>query len=103
MYAIIKLGGHQHRVEKDMILLCEKTGHAPGEEFSCSEVFFVGEGASSKVGTPRVEGAEVKLKVLEETRAPRILGFKYKKRKNYSRRWGHRQNLQKLQVLAVKA
>ena len=103
MYAIIKLGGHQHRVEKDMILLSEKTGYAQGEEFVCSDVFFVGQGSSSKVGKPKVQGAEVKLKVLEETRAPKIIGLKYKKRKNYRRRWGHRQNLQKLQVLAVKA
>ena len=103
MYAIIKLGGHQHRVEKDMILLSEKTGHAPGKEFVCSEVLFVGQGSSSKIGTPKVQGAEVKLKVLEDTRAPKILGFKYKKRKNYRRKWGHRQNLQKLQVLALKA
>lgn len=102
MYAIIQLGGHQHRVEKDMFLLTEKTGHAVGEEFICSDVFFIDGGAHSKIGNPKVQGAEVKLKVLEETRAPKILGFKYKKRKNYSRRWGHRQNLQKLQVLALK-
>ena len=102
MYAIIQLGGHQHRVEKDMVLLTEKTGHAPGKEFVCSEVIFVGEGSKSKVGKPRVDGAEVKLKVLEDARAPKIEGFKYKKRKNYRRKWGHRQKLQKLQVLALK-
>ena len=102
MYAIIQLGTHQHRVEKDMVFLTEKTEHVPGKEFLCSNVLFVGEASKSKVGKPKVQGAEVKLKVLEDTLAPKIIGFKYKKRKNYSRKWGHRQKLQKLQVLGLK-
>ena len=110
MYAFIRLGGHQHRVEKDMIFLTEKIGRNAGDEFVCSEVLFIGQekgqekgSAEVKAGTPVLEGAKVTLKVLEEIRAPKILGFKYKKRKGYRRRWGHRQNLHKLKVLSVEA
>ena len=105
MYAYIKLGGHQHRVEKDFILLSEKTGHAEGTEFVCTDVLLVADekGENVKLGKPLVAGAKVKLKVLSDTRAPKIVGFKYKKRKGYRKHWGHRQDLQKLQVLAVEA
>ncbi len=101
MYAYIKLGGHQHKVEKDLILLSEKTGHAEGSEFVCSEVLLIGDESKVRVGKPLVEGAKVKLKVLADTKAPKIVGFKYKKRKGYRKHWGHRQELQKLQVLSI--
>jgi len=54
------------------------------------------------IGSPAVSGAKVSLKVLEDLRGEKIRGFKYKKRKNYHRRWGHRQSLQKLQVVSIK-
>ena len=98
MIAFINLGGHQHRVEKDSIFLVEKTGHPVGEEFLCKEVMFIAKGDDSKIAGPELEQVKVKLKVLEDLRAPKIYGFKYKKRKGYRRRWGHRQDLQKIQV-----
>lgn len=102
MYAYIRLAGHQHKVEKDQVILTEKTGHEAGSEFSCDEVLLLGSDAGTKVGTPVVSGASVKFKVLNDIRAPKIEGFKYKKRKGYRRTWGHRQNLQKLQVVSIK-
>lgn len=102
MYAYIKLAGHQHKVEKDQILLTEKTGHEAGKEFTCEDVLLVSGGTDTKIGTPTVSGAAVKLKVLKDVRAPKIEGFKYKRRKGYRRSWGHRQDLQKLQVVSIK-
>ena len=101
MYALIKLVGHQHKVEKDMFFLTEKTGHSVGDEFDCTDVLLLKKDTETKIGKPLVNGAFVKLKVLEEIKAPKIIGFKYKKRKGYRRHWGHRQNLQKLQVLSI--
>lgn len=103
MYAFIELKGHQHKVSKDMVLLSEKTEHIAGSEFVCSNVLLIEDTENNKttVGTPTVSGAQVKLRVLDDIRAPKILGFKYKKRKGYRRKWGHRQDLQKLQVLAI--
>ncbi len=103
MYAYIRLGGHQHKVEKDQILLTDLTGHEPGAEFSCEDVLCVADGGKMTLGKPTVSGASVKLKVVENLRSPKIRGFKYKKRKGYRRTWGHRQNLQKLQVVAINA
>lgn len=102
MYAYIKLAGHQHKVEKDQVLLSEKTGHDAGSEFECSDVLLLADGKTVKVGKPNVAGALVKLKVLEDLRGPKIRGFKYKRRKGYRRSWGHRQDLQKLQVVSIK-
>ncbi|MCB1172687.1 MAG: 50S ribosomal protein L21 [Leptospiraceae bacterium] len=101
MYAYIKLAGHQHKVEADQVFLAEKSGHEAGSEFVCEDVLALGQGDSLKVGKPTVSGASVKLKVLADVRAPKIRGFKYKKRKGYHRTWGHRQDLQRLQVVTI--
>ena len=103
MYAYIKLGGHQHKVEKDLVLLSEKTNYSEGEEFTCNEVLLISDsnGSNIKIGKPTIEGAKVKLKVLSDVKSPKIIGFKYKKRKGYRKHWGHRQNLQKLQVISI--
>ncbi len=102
MYAIIKLGGHQHRVEKDMVFLSELTGDNAGSEFSTDQVLVVGAGADLKVGKPYVAGASVKMKVLDEVKGDKINGYVYKKRKGFQRHWGHRQKLLKLQVVDIK-
>ena len=102
MYAVIQLTGHQHKVEKDQVILAELTGNAEGSEFECSDVIMVGEGAGVKVGKPFVSGAAVTFKVLADVKGPKLRGYKYKKRKHSHRAWGHRQKLQKLQVVAIK-
>ncbi len=103
MYALIQLGGHQHKVEKDQIFLSELTGEKVNSEFACEDVLLVADGKDIKVGTPKVEQARVMLRLLEDVRAPRIQGFKYKKRKGYRRKWGHRQRLHKLQVVSIES
>jgi large subunit ribosomal protein L21 len=103
MYAIISLGGHQHKVKKDDVFLAELTVNEPGQEFSTNEVLIVGEGTGIKVGKPFVSGAQVKLKVLEAIRGPKVHGFRYRRRKGTRRSWGHRQDLHKLQVVEIKA
>ncbi|MDH5655116.1 MAG: 50S ribosomal protein L21 [Spirochaetia bacterium] len=102
MYAIIKLAGHQHRVKKDQIILSEATGNAEGSEFDCGDVMLVGEGSGAKIGKPFVSGASVRFKVLSNLRGEKLRGYKYKKRKGYHKAWGHRQSLQKLQVVDIK-
>ncbi|HMU83751.1 MAG TPA: 50S ribosomal protein L21 [Leptospiraceae bacterium] len=101
MYAIIQIAGHQHKVKENDVILTDLTGHDISKEFKCEDVIAVGEGESLKVGAPFVKGASVSLKVLEDTRSPKISGMHYKKRKGIRRHWGHRQDLQKLQVLKI--
>lgn len=101
MFAIIEISGHQHKVQENQEILADLTGHEEGKEFKCENVMMVGEGAQIKVGKPYVSGAAVTLKVAENTRGEKIQGFTYKKRQGTQRAWGHRQNLQKLQVLKI--
>lgn len=102
MYAVIKLAGHQHRVKKDQVILAELTGEQSGSEFDCKDVLLVGEGSGVKVGKPFVDGASVKLKIIDDVKGPKVRGFYYRKRKGTRRSWGHRQDLQKLQVVDIK-
>lgn len=97
MYAIIKLGTQQFKVENQTVFLAQKTGLDVGAEFEASVLFMA---ADNKVhiGTPLVNSGKVSVKVIENLRSEKIHGFKYKKRKNYHRSWGHRQDLQKLQI-----
>ena len=101
MFAVIKIAGHQHKIETDQIFLSQLTGNDENSEFECRDVLIVGEGNEAEVGKPFVKGACVKLKVLENIRSPKINGFIYHRRKGTRRAWGHRQSLQKLQVTAI--
>ena len=102
MFAVIQLSGRQHRVEKDQVFLADLTGSKGGAEFDCKEVLIVGEAAEVKVGKPFVQGAQVRLKVVEDVRGTKIHGFRYKKRKGTKKTWGHRQDLQRIQVVSIK-
>ena len=102
MFAVIKLAGHQHKIEKDQIFLSELTGNGDETEFDCNDVMMVGQKSDVKVGAPFVQGASVRLRVLENLRGKKIRGFTYKRRKGTRRAWGHRQELQRLQVVDIK-
>ena len=101
MFAIVNIAGHQHRLEKDQVFLSELTGNEENAEFTCTDVMMVGEGSGVKVGKPYVEGATVKLKVLENLKGKKIHGFTYQRRKGARTAWGHRQKLQRLQVVEI--
>ncbi len=103
MFAIVELAGKQHRITKDQVFLSELTGKEAGETFEISNVLLAGEGGNVKVGKPFISGATVKVQVLENMRGPKVHGFKYKKKTGYRTSWGHRQNLQRLKVVDIKA
>ncbi|MCB1157946.1 MAG: 50S ribosomal protein L21 [Leptospiraceae bacterium] len=100
MYAIIKVGNQQFRVEQDLEFVSQRTGREVGSEFETPALLFA-EGNKINVGTPELKDVKVKLQVLEDFRGTKIKGFKYKKRKNYHKSWGHRQELQKLKVVSI--
>lgn len=97
MYAIIRDGGHQYRVAEGDSILIERTGLNPGDTLTFGEVLF----ANGKVGLPTVEGASVEAVVEAEAKAPKIYIVKYKRRKNYRRRFGHRQRLTRVQIKSI--
>ena len=98
MYAIIRTGGKQYRVAKDDVISVEKLSGEAGATVEFGEVLMIGDGAAAAVGDPLVAGAKVMAKVLEQTRADKILVFKKKRRKGYRRTQGHRQDITVLRV-----
>ncbi|MBU0904605.1 MAG: 50S ribosomal protein L21 [Planococcaceae bacterium] len=97
MYAIIETGGKQIKVEKGQEIYIEKLGVDAEDVFTFDKVLFVG-GDNVKVGVPFVEGATVKATVVKNGRGKKITVFKYKAKKNYRRKQGHRQPYTKLVI-----
>ena len=91
MYAIIRDRGTQYRVEKGQVLQVALMDAEPGSQVELGEVLMIGGGDQAQVGTPLVAGAKVLAQVLGETKGDKIIVFKYKNKKRYRRRTGHRQ------------
>ena len=92
MYAVIETGGKQYRVAEGDVIRVEKLPVEVGSDVAFDKVLLVGEGSDVKVGTPVVQGAMVTGRVVEQDRARKIIVFKMKRRKNYRRTQGHRQD-----------
>ncbi|MBA4537192.1 50S ribosomal protein L21 [Bacillus aquiflavi] len=102
MYAIIETGGKQVKVEEGQTIYVEKLNVAEGETVTFDKVLFVG-GEDVKVGSPVVEGATVTAKVEKQGRQKKIVVFKYKPKKNYRRKQGHRQPYTKVVIEKINA
>ena len=103
MYAIIKTGGKQYRVEKGMTVTVDLMVLEAGTDFETSEVLFLKTGENSfKTGTPLVAGAKVQAKVLRHIKDKKVVIGKLKRRKGYRRKQGHRQNYTQLQITDIK-
>jgi len=100
MYAIIETGGKQVKVEKGQEIYIELLDVQADDVFTFDKVLFVG-GDNVKVGVPFVEGATVKATVVKNGRAKKITVFKYKAKKNYRRKQGHRQPYTKLVIDSI--
>ena len=103
MFAVIKTGGKQYKVQKDDKLLVEKLEGNEGDKVTLNEVLMVADGKKSTVGEPMVKGASVEATVVAQTRGPKITIFKKKRRQNYRRKKGHRQDLTMIQITGIKA
>jgi large subunit ribosomal protein L21 len=103
MFAVIRTGGKQYKVQKDSKIKVEKLEGAAGDVVTLDEVLFVNDGKNSTLGSPVVAGAKVMAKVVAQTRADKVIIFKKKRRQNYRRKNGHRQNLTLLQITDIKA
>lgn len=102
MYAVIKTGGKQYRVSQGDQLRVEKLPGAVGDSITFAEVLLVaGEGAALQIGTPNLSGAKVEAKIVAQDRAKKIIVFKFKRRKNYRRKAGHRQPFTALQIVGI--
>lgn len=104
MFAIIKTGGKQYRVTQGETLRVEKLLIETGGAVEFTEVLLVaGEGVETKIGLPTLAGAKVVGKVVAQERGPKITIFKFKRRKNYRRKSGHRQSYTAVRIETIQA
>jgi large subunit ribosomal protein L21 len=101
MYAVIKTGGKQYRVQPGDVLVVEKLAGEPGAKVAFDQVLMVGEGAAVTVGAPVVEGASVDATLIETRRGEKVKIFKKTRRQGYRRTRGHRQTESVLRVTQV--
>ena len=98
MYALVKTGGKQYRVAKDDTILVERLVAEEGEQVILRDIVMLGDGDKVTIGTPLVDGAAVSATVVRQTRGPKIIIFRRKRRKNHRRTQGHRQDLTLLKI-----
>lgn len=98
MYAIVETGGKQYRVQEGDVIFVEKIDAEEGGTVDLTKVLLVSKDGEVKVGKPYVDGAKVEAKVLAHGKARKIVVFKYKPKKNYRKKQGHRQPYTKLQI-----
>lgn len=103
MFAVIKTGGKQYKVQKNDKILVEKLEGEEGSKINLDQVLMIADGKASKIGSPVLAGAVVEATVVSQTRGPKITIFKKKRRQNYRRKNGHRQDLTMIQITEIKA
>jgi large subunit ribosomal protein L21 len=103
VYAIIETGGKQYRVSVGDRLAVEKLPVEPGTEITFERVLMVGGDGPAKIGAPAVPGASVIARVEDQFRGDKIIVFKYKPKKRYRRRLGHRQSLTRIAITGINA
>jgi len=103
VYAVIKTGGKQYRVQQGDVIFVEKLDAQADDAVSFDEVLLVGDGDQAEVGTPVVKGAKVEGKVLAQVKSRKIVVYKYKAKKNERKKQGHRQPYTKVEITAINA
>lgn len=103
MYAVIKTGGKQYRVSQGDVLKVEKLNGEVGTSVEIGSVLAVGEGDGIKVGAPTVEGARVIAEILAQGKNKKVIIFKKRRRKGYTKKQGHRQLFTSIKIQEIKA
>lgn len=102
MYAIIQTGGKQYRVTEGDVITVEKLGLEAGTSYTFDEVLTIGDGNDTKFGAPTVAGASVTASVIEEGKEKKVIIYKYKPKKGFHKKNGHRQPFTKLKIESIK-
>ena len=101
MYAVIKSGGKQHKVAEGEIITIEKIDAEGGSNVEFSEVLAVNKEGNLQVGRPLLDGAKVVGKVINHIKAPKVTIIKMKRRQDWRKKQGHRQNLSKIEIKSI--
>ncbi len=98
MYAVIETGGKQYRVQEGDVLFIEKVAGNEGESLSFDKILLVSNGEEVKVGKPYVDGVTVTGNIVEHGKARKIVVYKFKRKKDYRKKQGHRQPYTKVKI-----
>lgn len=101
MYAVVRVKGFQYRVEPEQVLRVPLMDAAEGDAVTLDDVLVVQDGSTVRVGTPLVDGVKVEAKVLGHGRTPKLVAGKFKRRRKFRRRWGHRQDFTELRIASI--
>jgi len=103
VYAVIETGGKQYKVSEGDVIYIEKLDVEAGAEVSFDKVLLIGEGSDVKVGAPVVDGVSVAAKVIKNDKAKKVIVYKYKPKKGYHKKQGHRQPYTKVEITKINA
>ena len=103
MYAVIKTGGKQHKVAEGEILKVEKLKASKGEPIDITDVLLIEKDGEVTLGSPFIEGAKVTAKILRHGKEDKVTIIKMKRRKDYRKKQGHRQNYSEIQIEQISA
>lgn len=101
MFAVVKTGGKQYRVSKGDVIVIERLAGTAGDTVTLDHVLMMGDDKKVDVGTPLVKGGVVTAEIIEQARGDKIIVFKKKRRHNYRRKRGHRQDLTVLRITDI--
>ena len=101
MYAVIKAGGHQYKVSAGDRILIDRQGGAEGDSVTFKDILALGGGSKLAVGAPLVQGASVEATITKQAFAPKVTIFKFKRRKNYKLKRGHKQPLTEVEIKSI--
>jgi large subunit ribosomal protein L21 len=101
MFAVIRTGGKQYKVTSGDVIEVEKLEGEDGSTLTIDQVLMVVDGTSTSIGTPLVAGATVTAELVRQARGPKLIIFKKKRRQNYRRKKGHRQDLTVLRITGI--
>jgi large subunit ribosomal protein L21 len=101
MYAIIRTGGRQYRIEEGRYIDVQKLPYEEGEQFEISDILLVGNEDETMIGQPRVESAKGKATVMKQWRDKKVIVYKYRQRTNYRRKKGHRHAYTRIMIDSI--
>jgi large subunit ribosomal protein L21 len=101
LFAVLETGGKQHKVKPGIVLRVEKLEAAKGDQVTLDRILTVSDDVQTVIGAPYIGGAQVVAQVLQQGKAKKIIVFKYKAKKNYRRKNGHRQLFTEIMVKEI--
>jgi large subunit ribosomal protein L21 len=103
MFAVVQVGNKQFKVSEGDVIQAHRLDHEKGQNIVLDKVLLYSDGKNVKLGTPYLKDVEVKADVLEQLRAPKVIAYKYRKRKDSARTHGHRQDLTSVKIAKITA